>query len=1465
MGTNSLSPGELHLLLDQRLTAAHATRAASTPRRRSGRRLRPSFVVLLTFSVLLVFGFSAMTVLGVHDAGLFQLDGNTTDDGLGDDWADLYPGGGGAATASIFVTDPSGSDVDTILTGGSTKDDLNLSGWKWKFSGPGAPQDKSDIVNAFAAFYQDGGDTYLYFGADRWDTNGDSQIGFWFFQNAVSAPGPGTGSGSSFAGSHSVGDILILSDFTQGGNISTIKVYRWVGTGGSDGTLDLVDTGLDCSTTGSGDDVCATVNDPGGEMPPWPYEDKDGNTAYQTGAFYEGGVNLSALLADDIGCFSTFLAETRASQSVDAQLDDFALGQFSLCDISVTKTGDTLSKVGDDVSYTITVENTGGLPLYKQSIVDTVLGDLTDGTNSYIDSSTCDASLAPAATCTIDLTYTVQPGDPDPLANTVEVTYNSDSGLTGDEVTESDDHSLNLFQPSITFDKSGDVTQSKAGDDVNYTITLTNTSSADTPDLECTITDATLGIDQDVTLASGDPAYVLTPSHTFQVGDPDPFENTASVSCSPDGFPNVLDAEDSWSVDLFQPSITFDKTGDTLSKVGDDVHYTITLTNTSTSDTPDLECTITDAILGIDQDVTLAAGDPAYVLTPTYTVQSGDPDPLDNTASVTCSPVGFTNVLNASDDHSVNLFQPSISFDKTGDELSKIGDDVDYTITLDNTSSADTPDLECTITDTMLGIDKDVTLASSESDVSTPTYTVLASDPDPLDNTAEVSCSPIGFPNVLSTSDDHSVNLFQPSITFDKTADTTVSKVGDPVNYTITLNNTSSADTPDLECTITDPLLGIDKDVTLASGATDITNQQYIVQGTDPDPLDNTASVTCSPVGFPNILTASDGHSVDLFGPSILFDKTGDEFSKVGDDVHYTITLTNTSSADTPDLECTITDTMLGIDQDVTLASGDPAYVLTPTYTVQAGDPDPLENTADVSCSPVGFPNVLTASDSHSVDLFQPSITLDKTGDATSKVGDDVHYTITLTNTSSADSPDLECTITDAMLGISQDVTLGSGDPAYVLTPTYTVQAGDPDPLDNTASASCSPIGFPNIIEASDTHSVDLFQPAIEVTKDGPDYTKVGDANVYTVTIENTGSADSPDLVIESITDSLQGDLTDAGNYDTSDCGTTLAAGDSCEITYTYVTQAGDDPGTAGALLTNTVSVESHPDGFPNNIDDSDSHSATVVHPDYTLTKDCLTQTVPVGGTAIFEVVFENTGDIGLVVTADEDLTNGGGTIAAGTPFDLAVGATLTFEVSLDAGSGPIIENTVNASATLPAFTGLSNVLERQATDACDVQGGATRTPGFWQTHLDYTTHVFEDHLGGTIDLGWKQVTTIEDLMGMFWANTAKESDNTKRDSVCQAQVIGSFQLLAAILNTGLDNGAPVPIDAVTGDDLITAMQNALAAGDRAEILRLSGLLDAYNNSGDDIAIVDDDGTPIGSADPRRAKGIANIAFADCE
>ena len=67
----------------------------------------------------------------------------------------------------------------------------------------------------------------LYFGSDRLDNSGDAQQGFWFFQNSIALGSNSVGGGSGFTSVHRAGDLLVISDFSNGGTTSTITVYKW--------------------------------------------------------------------------------------------------------------------------------------------------------------------------------------------------------------------------------------------------------------------------------------------------------------------------------------------------------------------------------------------------------------------------------------------------------------------------------------------------------------------------------------------------------------------------------------------------------------------------------------------------------------------------------------------------------------------------------------------------------------------------------------------------------------------------------------------------------------------------------------------------------------------------------------------------------------------------------------------------------------------------------------------------------------------------------------------------------------------------------------------------------------------------------------------------------------------------------------------------------------------------------------
>src|SRR5262249_3866788 len=151
-------------------------------------------------------------------------------------------------------------------------------------------------------------DVILYAGLDRFDNEGNATAGFWFLQNSVAESNPpvAQGGGFRFTGTHADGDILLVSDFTQGGSTPTITVFRWMG---NDATGSLVKLATPPNST------FAIVN--GAPITvPWSFADKDGNTGPDTGEFLEMGVNLSALGLG--GCFSNFVAETRSSQSPTA-------------------------------------------------------------------------------------------------------------------------------------------------------------------------------------------------------------------------------------------------------------------------------------------------------------------------------------------------------------------------------------------------------------------------------------------------------------------------------------------------------------------------------------------------------------------------------------------------------------------------------------------------------------------------------------------------------------------------------------------------------------------------------------------------------------------------------------------------------------------------------------------------------------------------------------------------------------------------------------------------------------------------------------------------------------------------------------------------------------------------------------------------------------------------------------------
>ena len=203
---------------------------------------------------------------------------------------------------------------------------------------------------------------------------------------------------------------------------------------------------------------------------------------------------------------------------------------------------------------------------------------------------------------------------------------------------------------------------------------------------------------------------------------------------------------------------------------------------------------------------------------------------------------------------------------------------------------------------------------------------------------------------------------------------------------------------------------------------------------------------------------------------------------------------------------------------------------ITTARVILASDPNPVVNTVTVHYNPAGFPNDITDEASDSVGTVGPSITVTKTADALSKATDDVTYVITVCNSGAFSVT--RTSVTDALLG--GDI---SGSFAASLAPgqcstatlTRTVLVSDPDPLVNTVTAVYSGAGAS--ATASDSATTNLFQPAVDVTKNcSPDPIQVGQAELCAIVVTNNSSNDSPNLENGTIVDTLTGNLLAAAN-----------------------------------------------------------------------------------------------------------------------------------------------------------------------------------------------------------------------------------------------------------------------------------------------------------------------------------------------
>src|SRR5206468_7954060 len=158
-----------------------------------------------------------------------------------------------------------------------------------------------------------------------------------------------------------------------------------------------------------------------------------------------------------------------------------------------------------------------------------------------------------------------------------------------------------------------------------------------------------------------------------------------------------------------------------------------------------------------------------------------------------------------------------------------------------------------------------------------------------------------------------------------------------------------------------------------------------------------------------------------------------------------------------------------------------------------------------------------------------------------------ITYSITVTNTGNEALTNL--VVKDPLLGgdlsgFGSSLAAGA---SVTKTFNYTIKANDPDPLQNSVTATANGQTSGATVQDTDACSTDVIhQPGIKVAKTCPANAQIGDTITYSITVTNTGNEDLNNL---AVTDALLGGTLGA-------FPSTLAAGASVTKTFTYAIKA---------------------------------------------------------------------------------------------------------------------------------------------------------------------------------------------------------------------------------------------------------------------------------------------------------------------
>ncbi len=670
-----------------------------------------------------------------------------------------------------------------------------------------------------------------------------------------------------------------------------------------------------------------------------------------------------AIEAPEGGCFEPFNLTDDVVLTInqDPKIEIIKEGEFQ------DENGDGFAQVGETISYTLDVTNTGNVTLTNVDVTDPVI---------TVDCGAFDGILDPGESVQCTGSYVVTQVDIDAghRENLALTTGDCPNGSIDCAEDEDDDDEPLPQDPKIQIVKEGEFQDengdgfAQVGETISYTLDVTNTGNVTLTNVD--VTDPVITVDCGAFDGILDPGESVQCTGSYVVTQDDidagHRENLAlTTGDCPNGSIDCAEDEDDDDEPLPQdPKIQIvkegefqDESGDGFAQVGETISYTLTVTNIGNVTLSNVD--VTDPVITVDCGAFDGILDPGESVqcTGSYVVTQADIDAghRENLALTTGDcPNGSIDCATDDDDNDEPLPQnPGIELEKTGsfqDEngngFADAGETISYNFTVTNIGNVTLTNI--TLADTVGGVTISggpiATLAPGASDSTTFTgsYTLTQADIDSgsFFNTALTTgqCTAANCP--VDDPDDHTEPLPQnPGIELEKTGSFQdengdgFADAGETISYNFTVTNIGNVTLTNI--TLADTVGGVTISggpiATLAPGASDSTTftGSYTLTQADIDSgsFFNTALATgqCTAANCP--VDDPDDHTEPLpqnpaheivktavktdTGEFDFDDNDGNGGISLGDVVYFEILATNTGNVT---LDMVVTD-----DRDVIL------------------------------------------------------------------------------------------------------------------------------------------------------------------------------------------------------------------------------------------------------------------------------------------------------------------------------------------------------------------------------------------------------------------------------------------------------------------------------------------------------------------------------------------------------------------